>query len=158
YFRAVGLVTLWGLLFVLVLTMISGARELMTPGAWEPGGVTYRLATKPVPAVPAPSADEPRRRQLTLLKEALWQYARGHKGRFPPSSTDPAISRQRWQLPDDSGMEYVYAGGTVTPLDGVPLTYEPEVYPDGRWVLFSDGEVRRLPSDELVRLLAAGKK
>src|SRR5690348_1354111 len=31
YKRSVGLVLLWGLLFLLVLTMISGARELMTP-------------------------------------------------------------------------------------------------------------------------------
>src|SRR5687767_12311333 len=36
YPRALGLVGLWGLLFILVLTMISGARELMTPGAWVP--------------------------------------------------------------------------------------------------------------------------
>jgi hypothetical protein len=35
YGKALGLVVLWGLLFVLVLTMISGARELLTPGAWE---------------------------------------------------------------------------------------------------------------------------
>jgi hypothetical protein len=35
YGKALGVVVLWGLLFVLVLTMISGARELMTPGAWE---------------------------------------------------------------------------------------------------------------------------
>ncbi len=35
---------IWGLLFVLVLTMISGARELMTPGAWEKEGFTYVLA------------------------------------------------------------------------------------------------------------------
>ena len=35
YLRALMLVTLWGLLFVLVLTMISGTRELLTPGAWE---------------------------------------------------------------------------------------------------------------------------
>src|SRR4051794_20266698 len=35
YLKALGLVTLWGTLFVLVLTMISGARELMTPGAWD---------------------------------------------------------------------------------------------------------------------------
>lgn len=41
--RALGAVILWGLLFVLVLTMVSGARELMTPGAWEKTGVTYRL-------------------------------------------------------------------------------------------------------------------
>jgi len=43
YWRALGLVVLWGLLFVIVLTMISGARELMTPGAWEHNGATYRL-------------------------------------------------------------------------------------------------------------------
>ncbi len=48
YWRALGLVFLWGLLFGIVLTMISGARELMTPGAWEQNGATYRLkdATK----------------------------------------------------------------------------------------------------------------
>jgi len=44
YPRSVGLTTLWSLLFILVLTMISGARELMTPGAWEKNGVTYRLS------------------------------------------------------------------------------------------------------------------
>ena len=43
YRRALGLVTLWGLVFLLVLTMISGARELMTPGAWKKEGATYRL-------------------------------------------------------------------------------------------------------------------
>src|SRR5437762_7128091 len=43
YFKALGVVTLWGLLFVLVLTMISGARELMTPGAWEKKGFTHQL-------------------------------------------------------------------------------------------------------------------
>src|SRR5262245_43624975 len=47
YGKALGLVTLWGLLFVLVLTMISGARELMTPGAWEKQGATYRLKGPP---------------------------------------------------------------------------------------------------------------
>ena len=43
YGKALSLVLLWGLLFVLILTMISGARELMTPGAWKNDGVTYRL-------------------------------------------------------------------------------------------------------------------
>jgi hypothetical protein len=33
YARALGMIVLWGLLFVLVLTMITGASELMTPGA-----------------------------------------------------------------------------------------------------------------------------
>jgi hypothetical protein len=44
YGRSVSLVLLWGFLFVVVLTMISGARELMTPGAWRKQGWTYRLA------------------------------------------------------------------------------------------------------------------
>ena len=47
YPRAMAVVTLWGLLFLLVLTMISGARELMTPGAWEKQGSTYKLKGGP---------------------------------------------------------------------------------------------------------------
>ena len=47
YPKALTAVTLWGLLFLLVLTMISGARELMTPGAWEKQGATYRLKDGP---------------------------------------------------------------------------------------------------------------
>jgi len=38
-----GMVLLWGLLFNLVLLMISGARELLTPGAWEKKGNVYEL-------------------------------------------------------------------------------------------------------------------
>ena len=41
--HAMALTFLWGMLFVLVLTMISGARELLTPGAWEKKGATYQL-------------------------------------------------------------------------------------------------------------------
>jgi hypothetical protein len=43
YFESIVLVTLWGFLFIIVLTMISGARELMTPGAWKKEGITYTL-------------------------------------------------------------------------------------------------------------------
>lgn len=41
--KASCLVFLWSALFVIVLTMISGARELLTPGAWKKVGVTYTL-------------------------------------------------------------------------------------------------------------------
>lgn len=47
YGRALGVMTLWGLLFVIVLTMISGARELLTPGAWVKQGLTYKLKGRP---------------------------------------------------------------------------------------------------------------
>ena len=47
YRRALSVITLWGFLFVLVLTMISGARELLTPGAWEKQGLTHKLKAAP---------------------------------------------------------------------------------------------------------------
>jgi hypothetical protein len=53
YFKSLGLVFLWGLLFLLVLTMIAGARELMTPGAWEKKGILYELKSSPTVAVPS---------------------------------------------------------------------------------------------------------
>ena len=58
YGKAVGVVVAWGLLFVIVLTMISGARELMTPGAWKKQGSTYTLErpTAPPSVVPQPAA------------------------------------------------------------------------------------------------------
>ncbi len=47
YWRALGAIVLWGFVFVIILTMISGARELMTPGAWEKEGTTYKLKERP---------------------------------------------------------------------------------------------------------------
>lgn len=49
---------LWGLLSIVVLTMISGARELMTPGAWVSQGMTYRLAEPRLEARPGPTPPE----------------------------------------------------------------------------------------------------
>ena len=40
------MILLWGSLFIVVLTMISGARELLTPGAWKKNGITYTLESK----------------------------------------------------------------------------------------------------------------
>ena len=38
---------LGGTLFFLVIVMIAGSRELFSPGAWEPDGVLYKLASSP---------------------------------------------------------------------------------------------------------------
>lgn len=156
YGGAVGLVTLWGLLFILVLTMISGARELMTPGAWEPDGVTYKLPRKAEPPPRDESMEAERRMKLGRLKDALWKYAKANEGRLPPSRTDPAIAEESWRVPGPSGMQYVYAGGALSAHDPKPLAHEPEVFPGGRLVLFSDGAIKELPADELRRLLAGG--
>src|SRR5205823_8784240 len=68
YGKAVGVVVLWGLLFILVLTMISGVRELMTPGAWEKQGATYRLAGPSTPTPAVEPSDAVRRQKLDDLR------------------------------------------------------------------------------------------
>jgi hypothetical protein len=43
YIKSLVLVLMWGCAFLVVLTMIAGARELMTPGAWKKDGVTFSV-------------------------------------------------------------------------------------------------------------------
>ncbi|HZN35588.1 MAG TPA: hypothetical protein VFB80_17285, partial [Pirellulaceae bacterium] len=81
YGRSLSLVVLWGLLFVVVLTMISGARELMTPGAWKKDGVTYSLDDPKKQAVPYVLPTEAERREkLKVLFAELAAYAVRHDG------------------------------------------------------------------------------
>jgi hypothetical protein len=154
YGKAVGLVTLWGLLFVLVLTMISGARELLTPGAWKKQGLTYTLADDPPKAEPArPVGVVARRDKLERLRAALWVYARSHDGEFPPSDLAPEIEPETWQLVDTPGLRYLYVKRRTLGQDQAVLAYEPGLYERSRFVLMADGVVRMVDLDELRRLL-----
>jgi hypothetical protein len=157
YPKAVGVVALWGLLFLLVLTMISGARELMTPGAWEKKGLTYRLAKDGSPAATEDARDLARHKQLDALRVALWRHARAHEGRFPSDRSTADIPRELWQVPDPSGMSYLYVGGLSVADDG-PLAYEPELFGSQRLVLFASGEIRRLEWEQLARALSGGQR
>jgi hypothetical protein len=150
YLKALGLTTLWGLVFILVLTMISGARELMTPAAWEKQGLTYRLA-KEEAALEESKRDEQRRQQLERLRAALWDYAFAHQGQFPAARTDPAVPAELWKLPDPSGLQYLYMGGKFAREERI-VAFEPELYPNGRMALLASGEVR-LVSEEAVKFL-----
>jgi hypothetical protein len=141
--KALVVVTLWGLLFVLVLTMISGARELMTPGAWERNGRTYKLVEPPAPLQPVvqpESSDTARREKLEALRRALWEYADMHQGRFPTDRSD--ILSDKWTSADPSGMRFVYVVGRKAGENATPLAYEPAVYGDHRLVLFTNGDIR----------------
>jgi hypothetical protein len=161
YTAALGLVTLWGLLFVLVLTMISGARELMTPGAWERNGATYRLADQKKPSV----ADEERaaqqrldrRAHLERLRDALWNYAFRHEGKFPSSAeSDPAIPALLWRVPDLSAALYVYVGGARSE-HRVPVAYEPGIFGQQRYVLYANGDMVLADIDQILRDLPPEK-
>ena len=150
YPKAVGVVGLWGLLFLLVLTMISGARELMTPGAWKKDGLTYTLADdKRSDAPPEPE----RRAKLLLLSAALAGYAAAHDGKYP-DDTEASISFAVWKSAHASGLRFRYVPGRTSADVGKVLAYEPQVFGDAQWVLFVGGDVRALEWAKLAPLLS----
>jgi hypothetical protein len=155
--KAIAAVVLWGLLFVVVLTMISGARELMTPGAWRKQGFTYKLEGAPTPAG-EPSPQAVRRRRLENLRTALWQFAALHNGRFPREDERTAIAAELWEVPDTGGMRYLYIPGRSANHAAGLLAYEPELDSNERFVLRANGDILTMKSAEVRVALKDGRR
>jgi hypothetical protein len=151
YGKSLGLVTLWGFLFIIVLTMISGARELMTPGAWEKNGLTYKLRSTEPLEVSKRDYFQLRRDKLVALGKALREYADKHDGQYPASTDSADIPTAAWDLSDLPGTHYIYVPGRRTDDSSSILAYEPDVYSDYPRVLFTDGTVRQMGMDEIRR-------
>jgi len=152
--KALAITGLWGLAFVLVLTMISGARELMTPGAWERNGITYRLS-----GPPATESDRRlrhmREQSLGRLREALWKYAASHGNTFPRHDFVDEIPEQLWQAADPSGIRVIYVPGLKPDQGSLPLAYEPGIFGSERLVLLTDGSIKAMTLPEIRSALAA---
>jgi hypothetical protein len=154
YRRALMVTGLWAFLFILILTMISGARELMTPGAWEKNGATYRIRESPGRIlVSHESLAKESESRLNELKTALWNYANSHDGRFPSDDNATDIPRQLWETPDPSRVRYLYVGGLKIETLSRPLVYEPALISSSPLVLFTDGQIRRVDVKELGEVL-----
>ena len=145
YGRAVAATGLWGLVFLLALTMISGARELLTPGAWRRAGWTYELTGD------APAAEDilNRRRAGLAAFYAAWRDRGGDV---------PAELRA---VPGRAPREYRVVPGRTVEDGGAVLAYEPDAFTaaDGGadpLVLFVGGDVHQIPRDVLETLLSAG--
>lgn len=145
---ALALVFLWGLGFQLVLSMIAGGRELMTPGAWRKKGATHQLTETPPPS-DKELASHARRQRLESLRVALWAYAAGHERRFPPSDLGQDIPEEHWKVLGGSGMHFIYVSGQQADGPAAPLAYEPGIFGRERWVLFTDGDIRQLPVESI---------
>jgi hypothetical protein len=162
YRRALAAVVLWGLLLAVVLTMIAGSRELLTPGAWQKHGLLYKVVS---PAAPKQSISEDknnlnqRRQHLAALQKALWAYAATHAGEFPAES-EPAVEASLWEMPGTGGMRYLYVSGKKAEELAdfhEPLACEPEIYGPNRLVLTTDGHVVEMTSTELRHKLSPEK-
>lgn len=153
YIGSLGISSLWGFLFAFVLTMISGARELMTPGAWEPNGATYKLAKKPgeMTDESSESALMERRLQLLMLKRRLWDTAH-QTGAFPSDWASCGYPQEEWQTPGLVKVAYVYRQAQRG--DGTPLAWEPNIFGDRQLVLYSDGIILCEDHADLERKLA----
>lgn len=153
YGKALSAVILWGLLFMLVLTMISGARELMTPGAWEKRGLTYRLPSEQPAAVPLMEWEEERRNSLDRLRLALWEHARKHDGHFPSQASAAGIADDLWLAPSPSHSRYLYVGGSIADNRAWPLVYEPAAFGPRRLVLLTNGTIHEMDVGEILAAL-----
>ena len=135
YGRALGLVFLSGMMFYVVLTMISGARELLTPGAWEKQGVGYRTREGGV----AKLSKEERRDSLRELQTAIWEYAKAHDGKAPPGPLVEGIKAELWRF---RGGGLYCLMPEVKPGGGRDvLVYEPSTAGGRRFVILADGSI-----------------
>lgn len=125
--KALCLMLVSGLFMYVILTMISGARELMTPGAWEKEGISYRLS----------ASGNPRKDQISKLRDALWEYSETHDGRFPNGRLDPEIPGERWLLPDGNG----YYSFVPPEAPGIVLVFEPPATGKKSYVILVDGSI-----------------
>lgn len=127
--KALCLMLVSGLFMYVILTMISGARELMTPGAWEKQGITYKLN----------NSEDARRKKIASLKELLWEHAADHDGKYPNDRLDPAINPNAWKVQDKSGFYTFYPPGT----GGELLVAEPKSMGKKRYVILKSGEINK---------------
>lgn len=136
YRWALGLLVLFGLLIHVVLTMIAGARELMTPAAWEKDGSRYRLRGNPGMAqVPR----DFRKACVMEMKERIWLFAREHDGRVPSGVFSGEIPWKEWQAP--TGGCYAYLPCQSIGGGREVLLYEPTEAGAERFVVLRDGSV-----------------
>jgi len=139
--RSLCLAILFGLVMLLVLTMISGIREVLTPGAWRKQGSTYRLND--------PAQEPMRRRSIEHLRTALFQYAKEHGGSFPAHDFSQEIPEKIWESPDQAGSHYIYSGSLTTNDVRSVLALEPINFGDQRLVLMCSGEIELLKNDQI---------
>ena len=150
FLKSISLTALLGLGMLLVLIMISGARELLTPGAWHRQASHYRpndIGNR-----------ELREQSIRDLRASLFQYAQAHGGRFPPHDYVLDIPDKLWQAPDSSGTRYLYMGGLSLNQSNRVLACEPQNFGDERLVLFVSGEVKPLSTADIYKSLRVSEQ
>lgn len=150
YFQALALSILFGLAMLLILTMISGIREVLTPGAWRHQGTSYKLNS--------PTHEPMRLRSLEHLRAALMNYAQTHDGKFPATDFSDEINEKLWESPEENGSHYIYRGGLTLADTNALLAVEPVMFGDRRFGLFVSGQIQLLDNSEIETSLSTATR
>ncbi len=145
FLKALSLTGLISIALLLVLAMISGARELLTPGAWYRQGSHYRPNDV--------GNAELRQQSMQNLREVLREYARTHESHFPPHDYLLDIPDKIWQAPDSSSTRYIYIGGLQLSQSNSMLACEPPNFGSQRLVLFVSGQIKSLKTSDIYSLM-----
>lgn len=151
YRGALAALVVCGLFTYVVLTMISGARELMTPGAWVRSGVLYKI--RDPEKDPKPWLQEGRRMSLERLRAELWRYAEQHSGTFPSTREAAELPGEARRSIDPNGLSLVFVPGAKPDAGTDVVAYEPGSFGARRMVLLSSGEIVEMPIEQLTRLV-----
>lgn len=149
YRRSLGLVLLSSLMFYVVLTMISGARELLTPGAWEKQGAGYRMRE----GAGVRLTKEQRKAALVVLRGAVWNHAKEHGGKAPAGPFAAGVDPEPWRFA--GGGFYCLMPDVAPGVGREILAYEPSTAGGRRFVLLSDGTIEDRDEGVLKRQVEA---
>ncbi len=141
--KSLAFVFLWGIAFYLVLLMIAGTRELMTPKAWEKAGIIHQLAPDKFQQFL-----DTRRYKLEQLRTELWHFAEKHHGKFPQEQSNPL-----WFAPAGK-QKYQYISGLTSQSPIQPLAYEPDNYGQERMTLLTNGMIDIFPIETIKIMIA----
>ncbi len=147
--KSLMIVFICGLAFQLVLVMISGARELMTPGAWEKDGFTSKLKSES-----HKSSLNLRRYKLVEMKTALWSFAENNNGKFPITKDKLSKSGKFWEALKGS-RPYNYKEGLSLGGPLAPLVFEPITYGKERFTLLTNGSIELLPMESITSMITS---
>jgi hypothetical protein len=67
----------------------------------------------------------------------------------------PEIAADLWVVTGPPRVRYLYVGGLTADRGSAPLAYEPGVYGERRFVLLTDGSIRRMSLEEILQALPA---
>ncbi len=152
YGEALFLTVLWGLASIVVLTMISGARELMTPGAWQRNGSTHQLkAVEASPVVDDKLAS--RREKIERLQLLLMQYALMHDGAYPKSTGESGFDDSVWIMSEVPIVRYEYFDREKFGERPVPLVSEKPIYEEVLMIFVNGSivEMERVKAEEFLK-------